>query len=136
MSKSLLREDYKYSRHKKREVIENVKWAMHSKVLRWYDYTPLFKFLLKNIWSNWDDVYSEAISRLDTSEPIFWIVAIHENEKKEYVRIWESSYFSGMYVDKNGILQLTKPNLCSSDIGKACDCCTYTLNGEVFKAND
>ena len=60
---------------------------MHGKQQRGLDYTPLFKFLLKKVGSNWDDVYSEAVSRLDRPDPIFWLVAINENQKKDYVRI-------------------------------------------------
>ena len=125
--------DYKYSRNKKRETAEQVKCTMHGKQQRGLDYTPLFKFLLKKVGSNWDDVYSEAVSRLDRPNPIFWLVAINENQKKDYVRIWESSYFSWMFVDKEGFLQLTKPNLKLSDMKTFCTCCTHTLNWEVFR---
>ncbi len=128
--------DFKHVRNKRRETVEQVRWSMHWWTQRGYDYTPLFKFLLKKVWSKWDEVYSEAISRLDKPEPVFWIVAIHENDKQEYIRVWESSYYSGMYVDEEGILKLTNPNLESSDIGKLCNCCTHTLNGEVFELND
>ena len=48
---------------------------MHSGQRHGYDYTPLFKFLLSRAGKNWDDVYSEAISRLDQEEPIWWMVA-------------------------------------------------------------
>ena len=29
-----------------------------------YDYTPLFRFLLSKVGQNWDNVFSEAVSRL------------------------------------------------------------------------
>lgn len=127
---------YKHLRNKKRETIELERWSMHGKQKRGLDYTPLFKFLLKKVWSKWDDVYSEAVSRLDKPEPIFWIVAVHDSEKEVYIWCWESSYYSGMYVNNNGILCLTKPDLKPSDIGLFCSCCTHTLNWEVYKEED
>ncbi len=125
--------DYKYSRNKKRETIEQVKWTMHGKHRRGLDYTPLFKFLLKKVWYNWDEIYSEAVSRLDKSDPIFWLVAINDADKKDFVRVWESSYYSWMFVDKDWILQLTNSNLKPEDIWLLCSCCTHTLNWEAFK---
>lgn len=124
--------DYKHVRNKKRETTEQVRWSMHGKKLRWLDYTPLFRFLLSKEWQKWDDVFSEAVYRLDSQDPIFWMVAIHEHEKQDYFIIWESSYYSGMYVDEQWILRLTNPNFKSSDIGKKCTCCTHTFNGKVF----
>jgi hypothetical protein len=124
--------DYKHSRNKKRETVEQVKGTMFGRKARGLDYTPLFKFLLSKVGSNWDDVYSEAKSRLDKPQPIFWIVALNENEKEEVVRVDESTYFSGLYVDENNILQLSNPNLKSTDLKPFCTCCTHTLNGKVF----
>lgn len=105
---------------------------MHSKKARGLDYTPLFRFLLSKVGSDWNEVFSEAKSRLNKTEPIYWIVALNENEKEDYKRIGESSYFSGLYVDKNRKLQLTNPSLQAEDLTPFCDCCTHTLNGKVF----
>lgn len=124
--------DFKYVRHKKLETLEQVKGTMFGKKQRGLDYTPLFRFLLSKVGSNWDEVFSEAKSRLDKVEPIFWIVALQESQKKSYVRIGESSYFSGMYVDADNILQLVNPGLKASDLEPFCSCCTHTLNGKVF----
>jgi hypothetical protein len=77
--------------------------SMHGKHLRGLDYTPLFRFLLSKVGSEWDGVYSEAVSRLDRPDPIFWLVARSEHERRDCVRIGESTYFSGMYVDEDGI---------------------------------
>jgi len=96
------------------------------------DYTPLFKFLLSKVGTDWNEVFSEAKSRLDRQGPIFWIVALHENEKRDYVRIGESTYFSGLFVDNNGVLQLVNPMLKALDMKPFCSCCTHTFNGKVF----
>ena len=48
--------------------------SMKKGVQRGRDYTPLFKFLLSKIGKDWDKVYSEACARLDTPEPISWMV--------------------------------------------------------------
>jgi hypothetical protein len=124
--------DFKDTRNSKRESIQQVKGTMFGAKQRGLDYTPLFKFLLSKTGSKWDDVFSEAKSRLDKQEPIFWIVALHEDEKKDYVRIGESTYFSGLFVDDNNVLQLVNPNLKAVDMTPFCDCCTHTLNGKTF----
>ena len=82
--------------------------------------------------SSWNDVFSEAKSRLDKQDPIFWIVALLEDEKKEFVRIGESSFYSGLFVDNYGILQHVNPNLKAVDMKPFCNCCTHTFNGKLF----
>ncbi|HET7230780.1 MAG TPA: hypothetical protein VFJ16_12300 [Longimicrobium sp.] len=77
--------------------------AMHGKHRRGLDYTPLFRFLLSRVGAEWDGVYREAAARLDRPDPIFWLVARNEHERREMVRVGESSYFSGLYVDDDGI---------------------------------
>lgn len=79
---------------------------MHGKHLRDLDHTPLFRFLLSKVGTEWNAVFSEAVSRLDRTEPIFWLVARSEPERKDYVRVGESTYFSGLYVDENGLLHV------------------------------
>ncbi len=124
--------DFSHSRNKKRETREQVKGTMSGKKERGLDYTPLFQFLLSKVGSGWDEVFSEAKSRLDKSEPIFWIVALNEAGRKDYVRVDESSYFSGLYVDHDGILQISDPELKATDMKPSCNCCTHTFNGKVF----
>ena len=75
------------------------------------DYTPLYKFLLSKVGKKWDDVYSEAVSRLNTSEPIFHLVALNAEDQKEYVRIRTSTYYSGLYVTEEGILEKVAPEI-------------------------
>ena len=113
-----------------------VRGAMHGKHRRGLDYTPLFRFLLSRVGSEWDGVYREAVARLDRPDPIFWLVARHEHERREMVRVGESSYFSGLYVDDAGILRIVNPDLRPEDLSPSCDCCTHTLNGVRFGSGD
>ena len=124
--------DFKDTRNSKKETVQQIKGTMFGARQRGLDYTPLFKFLLSKVGCKWNEVFSEVTSRLDKQEPIFWIVALHESEKKDYVRAGESSYFSGLFVDDNGFLQLVNPNLKAADMKPLCNCCTHTLNGKVF----
>ena len=124
--------DFKNSRNSKKETFQQAKGTMFGTKERGLDYTPLFKFLLSKIGRNWNEVFSEAKSRLDKQEPIFWIVALNEEEKKDYIRIGESTFFSGLFVDNDGILQLVNPNLKAVDMKPFCDCCTHTFNGKIF----
>lgn len=123
--------DFKHSRNKKRETREQ-KGKMSATKERGLDYTPLFRFLLSKVGANWDEVFSEAKSRLDKTEPIFLMVALNQDEKEDYVRVGESTYFSGMYIDDHGNLQLTNPALTPADLKPFCTCCTHTLNGKIF----
>lgn len=124
--------DFRNTRNTKKESLQQVKGTMYGKKERGLNYTPLFRFLLSKVGSPWDEVYSEAKARLDKPDPIFWMVTLDENEKKDYVRIGESSYFSGLYVDEDGVLQLTNPNLRAVDMKSFCSCCTHTFNGKLF----
>jgi hypothetical protein len=124
--------DFKNDRNKKRESLQGSKGAMHGKTKRGLDYTPLFKFLLSRVGRDWDQTFSEAKARLDKPDPIFWLVALNQEDKQDYVRVGESSYFSGMFVDDIGILQLTNDGLKAKDLTPFCNCCTHTLNGQLF----
>lgn len=124
--------DFKYSRNKKQETLQQTKGTMFGKKERGLDYTPLFRFLLSKVGLEWNDIFSEAKSRLDKTEPIFWLVALSENDKEDFVRIGESSYFSGMYIDQEGILQLSNPTLKTTELKHYCECCTHTFNGTEY----
>ncbi|HEV3050662.1 MAG TPA: hypothetical protein VGX50_10150 [Longimicrobium sp.] len=110
--------------------------AMHGKRRRGLDYTPLFRFLLSRVGSEWDSVYSEAIARLDRPDPIFWLVARHEGERREMVRMGESTYYSGLYIGDAGILQVVNPDLRAEDLVPSCSCCTHTFNGVGFGSRE
>lgn len=125
--------DYRHERNTKGvQDSETTRSPMHGKARRGRDYTPLFRFLLSRVGCRWDEVYSEAKGRLDTTEPIFWIVARTEDERQEYVCLGESTFFSGLFVDGQGLLQLVNPRLTAKDMTPFCTCCTHTLNGIRF----
>ncbi|HKP75502.1 MAG TPA: hypothetical protein VJT67_08140 [Longimicrobiaceae bacterium] len=115
---------------------ETTRGAMHGKHRRGLDYTPLFRFLLSRVGSEWDGVYREAVARLDRPDPIFWLVARNEHERREMVRVGESSYFSGLYVDEAGLLQIVRPDLRPEDLSPSCTCCTHTVNGVRFGSRE
>ena len=106
--------------------------SMHGKQHRGLDYTPLFRFLLSRVGQDWDSVYSDAVSRLDKPDPIFWLVARSGHERKECIRVGESTYFSGLYVDDEGVLRKVSPDLSVEDLHPLCSCCTHTFNGTPF----
>jgi len=103
--------------------------TMHGKKRRGLDYTPLFRFLLSKVGCDWAEVHSEAVSRLDQPDPIFWLVALHEHERRDVVGVGESSYYSGLYVDEEGKLQKVNPSLGPEHVKPFCSCCTHTFNG-------
>lgn len=119
--------DYRHDRRKETAL------GMRKGVRRGLDYTPLFKFLLSNVGNKWDLVFSEATSRLDKAEPIFWLVALQAEDAQEYVRFGESTYYSGLYVDEYGILKVVNSEINESTLRPFCKCCTHTFNGVEFK---
>lgn len=124
---------YRYERHSKNEKRAlSTRGSMHSHQRHGFDYTPLFRFLLSKVGQPWDQVYSEASARLDRSEPILWMVALHEKDINEYVRVDESTYYSGLFVDEAGLLKKVNPQLTPEQMEPFCDCCTHTFNGVVF----
>ncbi|WP_421551898.1 hypothetical protein [Pseudomonas yamanorum] len=124
---------YREQRHSKSEKNSMLsRGSMHSHHRHGLDYTPLFRFLLSKVGHHWDGVFSEANARLDRPEPVFWMVALHERDKKEYVRTDEASYYSGLYVDEAGLLQKVNPQLTPELMKPFCNCCTHTFNGVVF----
>jgi len=105
---------------------------MTQGVRRGLDYTPLFRFLLSRVGQTWDTVFSEAVARLDRKEPIFWMVSLHRSDAQDYIRAGEASYFSGLWVDEAGVLQLVNPSMNASSLTPFCACCTHTFNGHPF----
>ena len=124
---------YRYERNTKKEKLtQSTRGSMRSHHRHGFDYTPLFRFLLSKVGQPWDSVFSEANARLDRPDPIFWMVARHEGDKNEYVRVDENTYYSGLWVDDAGLLQKVSPQLTPERMQTFCDCCTYTFNGVVY----
>jgi hypothetical protein len=125
--------EFKWSRNSRSSLNDiSLRGSMHGKKRLGYDYTPLFKFLLSRVGAPWDKVYSDAVARLDRDEPIFWLVARSPDEGQDYVRIGESTYYSGLFVDESGVLSIVNPNLKLDDMKPFCGCCTHTFNGQPF----
>jgi hypothetical protein len=109
---------------------------------RGLDYTPLFRFLLSKVGEKWDNVYSEAKTRLDKDDPIFWMVELGDEPNKttpDYNPKWndvfisdENARFSKLIIDDNGLLQIKNPLTTNEDFEPTCPCCTHTLNGKVL----
>jgi hypothetical protein len=93
------------------------------------DYTPLYKFLLSKVGQPYEEVYKEAISRLDNPEPIKHIVRKQNDDG--YVRVGESSWYSSLFEDDDGILRVVDPKINASNFKPMCNCCTHTFNGVV-----
>ena len=114
---------YKYERHTKKAKFEEENEISfkgnHYKSMEdeyRYDYTPLFKFLLKCTGKKWSDVWKECQQRLNTTEPVLYqVINIKKNGLPYFYdmtdvypqhRAGEDTYYSTQYVDENGILQL------------------------------
>ncbi|PPT76175.1 hypothetical protein XaplCFBP3122_10565 [Xanthomonas arboricola pv. populi] len=129
--------EFRHSRNSQKSTSSEVaRESMNGRLKHGRDYTPLFRFLLSKVGEPWGQIYAEAKSRLDTTDPIFWLVARYEEQREEFVRVGESSYFSGLYIDEDGVLQLVNSNLRSKDMTPFCVCCTHTLNGLRFDTPD
>lgn len=125
--------EFRDARNTRRErESEATRRAMHGKTRRGRDYTPLFRFLLSRVGRPWAEVHAEAVARLDQAAPIFWLVALSEDEGQDYVRTGESSFFSGLYVDDGGVLRVVAPEIGPSTLEPSCACCTHTFNGVRF----
>lgn len=93
-----------------------------------YDYTPLYMFLLSKVGQKWDEVYSEAVSRLDKDDAVWHMVDLNVDENsREIVWMGESSMYSALTV-RNGRLEKINPN--AEPWGASCSCCTFTFNGK------
>ena len=99
---------------------------------RGLDYTPLFRFLLANVGRDFREVLSEASARLDREDPIYWLVARSKRDKQPIVRMSESSYYSGLYIDEGNVLRVVAPEVTVETLTPFCACCTHTLNGVRF----
>ena len=129
--------DYRWERHTKAEKAAEADGVTRGKMrksgrLGAFDYTPLFRFLLSKVGQDWPAVHAEAVSRLDREEPVFWMVARTQDERRRLFATGESSYFSGLFVDDANRLALVDPELSPAALRPGCACCTHTLNGVRF----
>lgn len=109
------------------------KRGMGKKERRGLDYTPLFRFLLSRVGKPWSDTFAEAQRRLDKPDPIHWMVRGLDDLDEPYVRLSESSYWSKLYVDNDGVLRKVDPNFGPENFPTpTCTCCTHSFNGKAL----
>lgn len=119
----------KYDRNTK----EGLQKSMKKHIKHGLDFSPLYMFLLSKVGCKWDEVYSEAKSRLPIGETDAINHLLRENKYIEhwgYCRAGENSLYSTLYVDENGLLQKTHPDLHIESLYPSCGCCTHTFNGK------
>ncbi|MEO1494825.1 MAG: hypothetical protein AAFV19_21980 [Pseudomonadota bacterium] len=125
--------DYRNDRNTKKETRNaSSRGSMHSHHRHGYDYTPLFRFLLSKVGEDWSAVHSEAVSRLDREDPVYWLIARCAAEERRFVRIGESTYYSGLCIDEDNRLARVDPDLTVDLMSPSCACCTHTFNGVPF----
>jgi len=67
--------DYRNNRNKESSI------GMSQGTQRGLDYTPLFRFLLSKVGSYWDDIHSEAVSRLDKQARVYFLDSSEKQRK-------------------------------------------------------
>lgn len=120
--------DAKYDRGAKNGVSKSMK----RDVERGLDYTPLYKFLLSKVGEDWSNIYNSIVNRVEDKDTIFWMVARFKTDKKDIVRVDESTYYSGLFIDEDNILRKVRPELRNEDLYPSCPCCTHSFNGKPF----
>src|SRR5574343_796211 len=128
--------NYRWTRNKKRVILDEDgsyeipgDRKMKRKYKDGYDYTPLYRFLHSRVGRDWDEVYSEAISKLPERNPKpIWHIVYHKNQcvyedgklmirdsrgvistPKAVTNTWDryysSSYWSNLYIDQENKLR-------------------------------
>lgn len=94
-----------------------------KKPINAYDYTPLYKYLLKSVGGIWNDVFQYCQNKLNDIEPITKMV-INVNKRGLVIdnsfdkrnnfppifRTGPNTIFSLLFVDNNGILRYVDEN--------------------------
>lgn len=149
-----------YSRHTKNGMQKSMRTRSNNNGNGLYDYTPLYKFLLKQEGKDWNDVWQECQSRLNTVEPIFkMVVNVNKNglvndnvpvlgieppsldwkgrdvaeTLKKCFRYGEGTYFSKMYVNENNTLQFVDKNYKTGPNYEIERKWGETYNGELYE---
>ncbi|MES2432790.1 MAG: hypothetical protein V4586_03070 [Pseudomonadota bacterium] len=111
---------------------ESMRGSMHPGHRHGLDYTPLYRFLLSRLGRDWDEVCSEALPRIADRDALYHMVARNPDEERDFVRLGENSYWSGLRVNAANLLEKVAPNLTAEAIEPGCTCCTHTFNGMVI----
>ena len=120
--------DAKHDRNTKKGITRSMTAKKHP-----LDFTPLYIFLISKIGQPWDEVHSEAVSRLpkEHKDAVNWLFRDRTDDAKhlQYIRGGECSYYSPLMVDENGLIQKAN-DVTIVDIYPSCSCCTHTFNGK------
>ncbi|MDX7538742.1 hypothetical protein [Serratia marcescens] len=84
--------EYRWGRHGKQADDEQLplRESMHGRIQHGMDYTPLFQFLLSKVGQPWNEVHSEAVSRLDKPFNGELVPVTEKNWQKHYEKeSWE-----------------------------------------------
>lgn len=149
----------RYARHTKEGMKRSMNTQQDSCGHGLYDYTPLFMFLLKQEGRDWDEVWAECKRRLNTTEPVEWMVIniyknglVNPNVKIEFTDVpdldWkgrnlannskksfgygEGSSYSTMYVDENNKLQFVDKNYVTGPNYEVERRWGETFNGQLY----
>lgn len=144
---------YKYDRHTKKgrdyeesgkQISRLSKSKRGGKLTQYavYDYTPLYKYLLKCEGKVWSDVWDDIIHRINDCSVVKNMVAnINDSGlvcnnvdiMEKCFRYGEGTRFSKMYVDDNGILQFVDKNYIPSPVYEHERKWGETFNGELYE---
>lgn len=109
---------------------------MHSGHRHGLDYTPLYRFLLSRLGQDWDAVASEALPRIADKDALYHMVFRRGDEERDFVRLGENSYWSGLRVNASNQLEKVAPDLTAEAIEPGCTCCTHTFNGVTIALSE
>lgn len=154
-----INERSRYARHTKEGMKRSMNTQQDSRGHGLYDYTPLFMFLLKQEGRNWDDIWKECKQRLNTTDPVgYMVINIYKNglvnpnieikfsDKEDpdwkgrdlannSVKSFgygEGSSYSTMYVDENNTLQFVDKNYVSGPDYEVEGRWGETFNGHLY----
>ena len=115
---------YSYDRNSKKNNDEVTHSGIKKKKpINAYDYTPLYKYLLKSVGCNWSDVFQYCQNKLNDTEPITKMV-VNVNKRGLVIdnsfdkrnsfppifRVGPNTIFSLLFVDDNNILRYVDEN--------------------------
>jgi hypothetical protein len=111
---------------------ERMRGSMHPGHRHGLDYTPLYRFLLSKLGQDWDEICAEARPRLQDPEALYHMVARRPDDESDFVRLGENSYWSGLRVTAENLLEKVAPDLTAEAIAPGCSWCTHSFNGVVI----
>lgn len=133
----------RHSRNTKNGMPKTMKTQQDRRGHGLYDYTPLYKFLLKQEGCDWDEVWQECKARLNTTEPVLYMVVnigknglVNPNAKtnsRKSFKYGEGTHFSAMYVDEDNKLQFVDKNYKCGPNYEVERRWGETFNGELYE---